>query len=250
MAALRPCFNDAVDLRQLLHQVLLVVQPSGSVADEHIAATCLGSINGIIDHRCRIRTLGVLDDIHAGTLRPDFQLVDGSCTECIRSGNQNLLALGFQLMAQLADGGSLSGTVDADDNHNGGLGGILQRLILAQHLGDDLLNHAHNQAWIGHATLFHPFPQRLADLHGGLRSEVAHDHGLFQLIEQVVVDLGERVDHLLHPSNHGILGFPQTVPNLGEKALFLELLRLLFRNLLRFPGDVLRFFRLLCFLRL
>ena len=48
-------------------------------------------------------------------------------------------------MAQLADGGSLSGTVDADDNHNGGLGGILQRLILAQHLGDDLLNHAHNQ---------------------------------------------------------------------------------------------------------
>ena len=57
--------------------------PSVGVADQHITASCLCRINGVIDHRCRVRAFGVLDDIHAGTLCPDLQLVNGSRTERI-----------------------------------------------------------------------------------------------------------------------------------------------------------------------
>ena len=126
-------------------------------------------------------------------------------------------------MAQLADGGGLACAVDADHHDNGGLCRIFQRLILAQHLCNDLLDHAHDLLGILYTTLFHTLAQGLADLHRGLRSQVAGNHGLFQFVKQVVVDLGEPVQHLLHPGHHGILCLAQSVTDLGEKALFLRL---------------------------
>ena len=262
MASLCSRLNDAVDLCQFLHQILLIMQTSCGVADQHITASCLCRINGVIDHRCRVRAFGVLDDIHAGTLCPDLQLVNGSRTERICRSDQHLFALAFQLMAQLADGGGLACAVDADHHDDGGLCGIFQRLILAQHLCNDLLDHAHDLLGILYTTLFHTLAQGLADLHRGLRSQVAGNHGLFQFVKQVVVDLGEPVQHLLHPGHHGILCLAQSVTDLGEKAFFLRLffrLGFLFRfgfffrfSLLFRFGLFLRFsffFRLSLFLR-
>lgn len=95
MASLCSRLNDAVDLCQFLHQILLIMQPSCGVADQHITASCLCRINGVIDHRCRVRAFGVLDNIHAGTLCPDLQLVNGSRTERICRSDQHLLPSPF-----------------------------------------------------------------------------------------------------------------------------------------------------------
>ena len=167
----------------------------------------------------------MLDNVHTGTLCPDFQLVNCRSTERIRRSHQHLFALALQLVAKLADRGRLSGTIDTDHHDNGRLGGIFQCLILAQHLADDLLNHAHDLLRILDTSFLDAFPQGFTDLYRSFRSQIAGDHGFFQLIKQVVVDLGKAAQHLLHAGNHCVLGLSQAVPNLRKKALFLFRLR-------------------------
>ena len=163
----------------------------------------------------------MLDDVHTGTLCPDFQLINCRSTECIRRSHQHLFALAFQLVAKLADRGRLSGTVDTNYHDNGRLGGIFQCLVLTQHLTDDLLNHAHDLLRILNTPFLDAFPQGFTDLYRSFRSQIAGNHGFFQLIKQVVVDLGKAAQHLLHTGNHCVLGLSQAVPNLRKKALFL-----------------------------
>ena len=47
-----PCLgiDDPVDLRQLIHKVLLVVKTSGGVDDDHIARSCLRSFKSVINN--------------------------------------------------------------------------------------------------------------------------------------------------------------------------------------------------------
>ena len=69
--------NDAGDLVELVHQVLLVVQPPGGVHQHRVHPSGLGRAHGIVHHGGGVRPLVLLDDLHTGALGPDGQLLGG-----------------------------------------------------------------------------------------------------------------------------------------------------------------------------
>ncbi len=68
-------------LSQLLHQIILGVQPSGGIHDEYISSPGLGGANGIVDHCPWIGSWPVSNDIAAHSLSPYLELVDGRSAE-------------------------------------------------------------------------------------------------------------------------------------------------------------------------
>lgn len=60
----------------------------------------------------------MLDDLHAGALRPDGELVGGRRAERVRGGQEHTVALLLELGSELADRRRLADAVDADDEHD------------------------------------------------------------------------------------------------------------------------------------
>ena len=53
--------DDAVDLGELVHEILFIVHPAGSIADHHVRSPGLGGGYAVEHHGGGIRPLGVLD---------------------------------------------------------------------------------------------------------------------------------------------------------------------------------------------
>ena len=77
----------------------------------------------------------------------------------------------------------------------------MQRVVPADHLGDDLLEQAHDRVRVGHAALLDAGAQRIADVlrrvHANVRhdEQFGHNQGFLQLLEQLLVDFREGVQH-------------------------------------------------------
>ena len=114
------------------------MEPSRSIAEDHIGISGLGGRDGIKYHRCRVGAFLVAHQIHLRTVCPDLQLVDGSCTEGICRCQQHLFALLAQVVGKLANGGGLAHPVYSDDQNHAGFGRKVQLAGTFQHLRDDL----------------------------------------------------------------------------------------------------------------
>ena len=84
--------DDLAHLGQLVHQVLLGVQAAGGVHDHHVGAACGGGLQGVEDHRRRVRALGPADQLHVGALGPDLQLLGGGRAVGVARGQQHRAA--------------------------------------------------------------------------------------------------------------------------------------------------------------
>ena len=60
------------------------------------------------------------DDVGAGALAPDFQLLDGGGAEGVGGAEQDAVALGLEAGGEFADGGGLAGAVHAHHQDHGG----------------------------------------------------------------------------------------------------------------------------------
>ena len=167
--------HHAVDLGQLLHQVLLVVQAPGGIADDDIHVPGDAGLQRVEHHRRRVRALLVLDDVHAGPVSPLGQLIDGRRAEGIRRAQQHLFALGFVHGRHLADGGGLARTVNADHQDHGGDGDEAHVLAAVQQLRDDILQFLFDLAGLFDLLAFDALLELLHHLHGGVDAHVAHD---------------------------------------------------------------------------
>ena len=217
--------DDTADLPQLVHQVLLVVQPAGGVADDDIAAPGLGRGDGVKHHGSGVGPLLVFDKGHPGPVRPDLQLLDGSGPEGIRRPQDDGLALSLQAGGQLADGGGLAHPIDADDQDDGGLGAGVEFIVPLEHFRNNGLQLPHDEAGVGDALFLDLLPQLVADVLGGIHAHVPHDQQLFQLLEKLLVNLGEGVHHLRDLPADIVPGLFQAFPDLVKDAhVFLPLL--------------------------
>ena len=95
------------------------METAGGIADQNIGIPGFCGGNGIIDHGCRVRSLLLGDQIHAGPVSPLGELFDGSGPEGIGSRQDHPLSVGLQLVGQFSDGGGLSYTIDADHQDHG-----------------------------------------------------------------------------------------------------------------------------------
>ena len=179
--------HDAADLVQLVHQVLLVVQPPGGVHKHHVALPGLGGTHSVKDYGGGVGPLVLLDDIHPSPVGPDGQLLGGGGPEGIRGAEEDLLSLLSELMADLADGGSLTHPIHSNKQYHRGGGGQVQSRTPGVHgLSDDL---DHGGAGLLHGLnplLPHPAAQRLHQFQGHVHPSIGQDEGLLQLVVEAV----------------------------------------------------------------
>ena len=102
-----------MDFFQLFHQVAFVVQPPGSVGDQHINTSRSGSRYRIVNHRGAVRT-GVLGDHrHTVAFTPDFKLFDSGGTEGVTGGQHDAFAFALKTLGKFANGGGFTHAVNA-----------------------------------------------------------------------------------------------------------------------------------------
>ena len=116
--------DRASDLGQLVHQVVLRVQPPGGVDDDHVRVAREAGVERIEDDRRWIGTRRVGHDRQLEPRSPGLELFDGSRPERVRRGQQDALTTGLVARRELGDARRLARPVDADDEDHGWLGRI------------------------------------------------------------------------------------------------------------------------------
>ena len=96
------------------------MQPACRVCDDDVGALGLGPVDGVEDHRARIRAVLGANDVHIRPISPDGQLLLGGGSEGIGRGQHHLVTGLAVLHGQFADGGGFARAVDAhDQDHKG-----------------------------------------------------------------------------------------------------------------------------------
>jgi len=81
--------DDAVELVQLLHEVVLGVQAAGGVDEQVIRMAGLRGGDGIVRHGGGIRAIGAGDDLDLEAGAPELELLDGGGAEGVTRGEQH-----------------------------------------------------------------------------------------------------------------------------------------------------------------
>src|SRR5689334_3832423 len=92
--------HHAMNLRELIHQVDLVMQATGCVDDDNISILCYGRLNRVECDRGRIGALSLLNDIDADSLAPYIELLYCGGTKCITRTQDNFLSRLLKLVTQ------------------------------------------------------------------------------------------------------------------------------------------------------
>ena len=180
--------DDVADLGQLVHQVHAVVQAAGRVDDRHVGAAGDRRRDGVVGHRGGVGAHRLLDDVHAGALGPDGELVHRGGAERVRSAQQDLLALAGQHRGQLADGRGLAHAVHADHQDDIRLLAEVERFDALAHQGPDLLaEQAHQLVERHEFVTLDALLQGIDDLQGRLDTHVRLDQGLLDRVEGVFI---------------------------------------------------------------
>ncbi|MPM66960.1 hypothetical protein SDC9_113874 [bioreactor metagenome] len=81
----------------------------------------------------------MFDNFNAGTIRPDFQLINGGSTESVGGTENNTFALCFVHGGHFTDGGGLSHTVDTDNKNDGRERYQIDFFSAREHIGNNFL---------------------------------------------------------------------------------------------------------------
>ena len=202
------------------------MKASRRVDEKDVGPSGLGRLHSVVDDRSGIRPFCRADDVDAGSLRPFGQLLVGCRAESIRARDQHSFALIAIIGGQFADGRGLADSVDADDENDRGtffkIIGVLALFHLVADAQDQLLPAVRT---ILDPLVLHLLPQIVKKLFGGLYADIAHDHGFFQLLEELLADLliPVGVEDLVHIVGNIGLGLTESLFQSGKKALFLIL---------------------------
>src|SRR5438445_6287659 len=117
--------DDAMDLVQLLHEVVLRVEPASGVDQEVTGISGLSSDNGVVGHRRGISAVFGSDDRNVNALAPKFDLFDGGGAKCVASSEEDRLLSRLEQVSKFSGGGGFAGPVHADNRDDGEAGRIV-----------------------------------------------------------------------------------------------------------------------------
>ena len=144
-----------------------------------------------------IASLTGLDELDAAALTPDFKLLDGGGAKGVSGAEQNGFALSAEEGCELAAGGGLSGSVDADHEDDFGRGddGSRRALLLVE---DGLELIFQKLLELGSAfdlPAFGAVAQRVENFRCDIDADVGGDEAHLQIFEcGFIDDTGERQD--------------------------------------------------------
>ena len=206
-------------LAHLFHQILLIVQTACCVDDEHIRVPGLCRLDRIVDHRTGISAFRACDDRDICPLSPHVELLDCTRTERIRCSDQNLLALFSVEISQFSDSRRFTDSVNADHKKNGFLVFKCKIRFVHSHL---FLDGIHKELLTFRSTsdvlFLHLLLQVRDDLIRCSDSHVGHDHGLFQILIELVINLVIRCKDLIYTCRHVISCFGKAFYQLIKKS--------------------------------
>ena len=113
--------QDANDLLELGHQLLLVLQPPGGIDQQNVGAFGFRAFQRLEGDAGRIGALCARDHLGAGAFAPQLELLDRGRAERVGGGQHHELAFVIEPRGELADGRRLARAVHAGDQHHEGL---------------------------------------------------------------------------------------------------------------------------------
>ncbi len=164
---------------------------------QHVDVAGLGGGERVVERGGGVAALAGLDEVHAGALGPDFELLDGGGAEGVGGAEQDGLAFAAVHGGELAAGGGLAGAVHADHHDDlGRRGGVrdgrVDRGEDAEQLG---LEQDFELRAAGDALAQRALAQAGEDGVGRRAADVGGEQRQLQVVERAVVDLaGERGD--------------------------------------------------------
>ena len=185
--------DHALDLANLVHQVVLRRQPAGGVGHQDVDAARVRRMHRVENHRRRVASgLSAMGNYrHVVALAPGHQLFACRSPEGVASGQQHALALCLEVLGQLADGGGLADTVDPADHHGQRFGAIEVHGLLQRR--KQLRNQVRERAFEGFAILDALAIGAAAQVGdqrgGGVDTAIGRDQRVFKLFEQRLIDL-------------------------------------------------------------
>ncbi len=206
-------FDDAADLGEFAHQVVLGVEAAGGVDDEDVDVAGDGGVAGVEGDGGGVGALGVFDDLDVDALGPDGELFDGGGAEGVAGGDHDGLTLGFEITSELGDGGGFAGPVDSGDEDDGGAGGCeVEFAGFGGPVGFHFRLEEVEDFVAGGDLVFFPGGVEVGhDFVGGFDAEVGGDEALFEFIEQGLVEFAS--------AEQGAQAADEDIAGFGEAGL-------------------------------
>lgn len=111
------------DLFELLHQVVLGVEPSGGVDEEKVVAPGLSGLGGVVGEGGGVGPFRRLDHGDAQAVAPDLELGAAGGPEGVAGGEEHPFPSALVVLTELGDGGGFPHPVDADHEDDVAFGG-------------------------------------------------------------------------------------------------------------------------------
>jgi hypothetical protein len=111
--------DHASNLLQLVHQAAAGVQSAGRVDDDDVDVARDGRIDRVERDGRRITPRSPADEVGAGALRPDAELIDRASAKRVGGADDDALALPSQQVRELADERRLSRPIHAEHEDHG-----------------------------------------------------------------------------------------------------------------------------------
>ena len=187
------------------------------VADDDVRAAIHARMDGVEHDSGRVGTLIVFDHVDACAVRPDLQLVDRRSTERVRRTEDDLASGGLEVVGHFADGRGLADAVDADDQDDGRGGQEVDGLVLAEHVGDDLLDDLTDFGRVRDAGSLHPLLRLFDDLLRRHDTDVRHDEHFDEFLVKVLIDGLEGAEDVVQVPGKVVTGLLQTAVHFSSK---------------------------------
>jgi len=197
------------------------MQSTGGVCNQDVDVTRLCSLQAIVYHRGRVRSLLLCNDRYVVALTPGLQLLDSGGPEGIAGGQHDFQTLLLETMGEFTDGRGLAGTVDA--NHQYDVGTNTRRNLQYLAPGREYRLHVIAQGshqCFGIIELFAGdlFGQAINDLAGGLDTHIGHQQPGFDLFQQFIVNRLAAQHQVGDSVGEAVSGARQAVPEPFEQA--------------------------------
>ena len=114
-----------------------------------------------------------------------------------------------EALRDLTDGGGLARAVDTDDQQDAGGGGQGQGLRLPDHVGHDLAEGGHDLVLLLETAVLDAGAKFLHDLLGGGKAHVGRNQDFFQLLQKILIHLGEGLQEVVYRGKDGVTGLGQ-----------------------------------------
>ena len=208
-----------MQLLQLLHEVVLGVQPTRRIHKKIRDLARLRGGHGVVGYRRGISPISASDNFDVETLTPKLDLFDRRGPECIASGKEHTLTTGLNKFGELGGGRGFPSAVNSDDGHDSWTVSVYGGVEFGIISGKALLHLALRDGkyiQAAAALRFVAFLDRIHDLRCHRHAQIGAEQRRLKFLERVCFQFGGPGNDPLNLVRELRVGLLQTDFEFGE----------------------------------